>query len=291
MHTQNETMAQGTAFAIAYSSDITAFGLEDLVVFSVLEHTPWHTEAIYSVPAAVPACPEGGCTCAYLWVPHGCGQPNIYMQGFKCMVTGATSKTPVAKAQPPKMCTSDPSSCVSGSKQTIVWNQMDGNNVDTTGTSDTPAYNERCGFKPGAQDDIFEGAPLTPSNATTTGGPGSSTTADTTIQTSALTSSTDTGFFMIQTKTDLSVTATPTVPTQVAATSDSSSSALPSFPGDNKPPVSKTESASAPLETMPSFTDAPSSVAPTGTSPISFTSSWTGRMGKPMKFTCYAEEE
>jgi hypothetical protein len=37
MHTQNETMAQGTAWAIAYGSDLTKIEMEDLVVFSVLE--------------------------------------------------------------------------------------------------------------------------------------------------------------------------------------------------------------------------------------------------------------
>jgi hypothetical protein len=37
MHVQNETMAQGTAWAIAYESDLSKIKMEDLVVFSVLE--------------------------------------------------------------------------------------------------------------------------------------------------------------------------------------------------------------------------------------------------------------
>lgn len=37
MHVQNETMAQGTAWAIAYESDLAKVKMEDLVVFSVLE--------------------------------------------------------------------------------------------------------------------------------------------------------------------------------------------------------------------------------------------------------------
>lgn len=36
VHTQNETMAAGTAFAISYESDITKVTPENLVVFSVL---------------------------------------------------------------------------------------------------------------------------------------------------------------------------------------------------------------------------------------------------------------
>ncbi|ETI20580.1 hypothetical protein G647_08618 [Cladophialophora carrionii CBS 160.54] len=162
IHTQNETSAQGTAFAIAYESDLNKITMEDLVVFTTLEHTPWKRSATYQVPAAMPACPEDGCTCAWLWVPRGCGQPNIYMQGFKCMVTGATSTAPLAKAQPPVMCDQDTSKCVKGAKQMIVWNQLTGNNVVTTG-SQTPAYNLRNGFAPGPQDDIFEDSASAPS--------------------------------------------------------------------------------------------------------------------------------
>ena len=43
----------------------------------------------------------------------------------------------------------------------IVWNQLTGNNVVTTG-SQTPAYNIRNGFNPGPQNDIFEGAASAP---------------------------------------------------------------------------------------------------------------------------------
>ncbi|OAP54840.1 hypothetical protein AYL99_11288 [Fonsecaea erecta] len=177
MHVQNQSMAQGTAFAIAYESDLAAITLEDLVVFTVLEHTPWKRAATYQVPAAMPECPEGGCTCAWLWVPKGCGQPNIYMQGFKCIVTGATSTTPLAKAQAPVMCDTDPSKCVTGAKQMIVWNQLTGNNVVTSG-SQTPAYNTRNGFTPGPQDDIFEGGPSVPE------GPASSMTSSSSLFTS-----------------------------------------------------------------------------------------------------------
>ncbi len=72
IHTQNETSAQGTAFAIAYKSDLNAITMEDLVVFTVLEHTPWKTAATYQVPAGLPACPEDGCTCSWLWWVFRC---------------------------------------------------------------------------------------------------------------------------------------------------------------------------------------------------------------------------
>jgi hypothetical protein len=289
MHTQNETTAQGTAFAIAYSDDIHSFGLEDLVVFTVLEHTPWHTEATYQVPAAMPACPPGGCTCAYLWVPKGCGQPNMYMQGFKCKVTGATSTTPVGKGKAPTYCADDTSKCVSGPKQMIVWNQKDGNNVDTTGMPflTAPGYNARNGFKPGPQDDIFAGSPSAPASSAST------TTSAAASSSSVAASSATSDLFTIQTQTDISVTATPTIPTKIVSDPDAPAGTPPTLPGDDKPdaPSSTTTSSEAPLETMPSSTDAPdSSVAATSTLPMSFTSTWTGRWGQPTKFTCYAEE-
>ncbi|KAF9012214.1 hypothetical protein BDZ89DRAFT_1224185 [Hymenopellis radicata] len=64
LHTQNESMAAGTAFAISYQSDISKVTPENLVVFSVLEKSPWHRVATYDVPAGLPACPPGGCICA-----------------------------------------------------------------------------------------------------------------------------------------------------------------------------------------------------------------------------------
>ncbi|KAF5386713.1 hypothetical protein D9615_002077 [Tricholomella constricta] len=160
MHTQNRTMAAGTAFAISYQSDIKKVTAENLVVFSVRYHTPWLRVTSYSVPAAMPACPPGGCICAWGWIPNGCGEPNMYHQAFKCKVTAATAMAPVAVAQPPVWCEDDPSKCTKGAKQMIYWNQLDGNNIkvsgfDRAGMHKSPAYNSKCGFPDGAQNDIF----------------------------------------------------------------------------------------------------------------------------------------
>lgn len=76
LHTYNESNAAGTAWAISYQSDIKKVTMENLVVFSVLKHTPWKRLATYGVPN-LPKCPEGGCTCAWLWVPENCGQSNM----------------------------------------------------------------------------------------------------------------------------------------------------------------------------------------------------------------------
>lgn len=160
MHTQNQSMAAGTAFAISYQSDISKVTAENLAVFSVRYHTPWKRITSYDVPANMPACPAGGCICAWGWVPNGCGEPNMYMAGYKCKVTGARSTTPIATAKPPVWCEDDTSKCVKGAKQMIYWHQMEGNNIevqgyDLSGHPKSPGYNNKLGFSDGAQNDIF----------------------------------------------------------------------------------------------------------------------------------------
>ncbi|KAF7296931.1 hypothetical protein MIND_00924900 [Mycena indigotica] len=160
IHTQNESMAAGTAFAISYQSELSAVTPENLVVFTTLFHTPWKRVATYQVPN-LPACPPGGCICAWGWVPNGCGEPNMYMTGFRCKVTGKTGSAAVTTpAIPPTWCEDKPNRCTTGPRQMIFWNQLDGNNIDVQGFDlrgqpRSPAYNSVLGFKEGAQTDIF----------------------------------------------------------------------------------------------------------------------------------------
>lgn len=78
MHAWNRSSAAGTAFAISYNSNIKDVTMENLVVFTTLHHTPWKRIATYQVPN-LPKCPEGGCHCAWLWIPTECGQGNMYV--------------------------------------------------------------------------------------------------------------------------------------------------------------------------------------------------------------------
>jgi len=162
IHTQNASMAAGTAFAISYQSDITKVTPENLAVFTVLFHTPWTRLATYSVPN-LPACPPDGCICTWGWVPNGCGEPNMYMAAYRCKVTGATGNAAVAPATPAVWCEDDASKCIVGAKQMIYWNQLDGNNIEVNGTDlagdpKSPAYNNKLGFQNGAQTDVFMSA-------------------------------------------------------------------------------------------------------------------------------------
>jgi len=155
MHTNNHSMAAGTAWAISYNSNLNAVTMENLVVFSVLPNTPWKRIATYQVPRDLPPCPADGCTCAWLWVPKGCGEPNMYMQGFKCRVTGSNSNRRLARAVAPRYCPGFPQNCVRGAKQMIAVRQAEGNNVQLPG-NDFVSYSDAWGFFPGAQNDIFE---------------------------------------------------------------------------------------------------------------------------------------
>ncbi|PPR05141.1 hypothetical protein CVT26_012227 [Gymnopilus dilepis] len=164
MHAQNQSMAAGTAFAISYNSELSQVTPDNLVVFSVRYHTPWKRVTSYDVPAAMPPCPAGGCMCAWGWIPNGCGEPNMYHTAFRCQVTGSTSTTPLATPKPPVWCEGNPGGCTKGAKQMLYWNQASGNNIqvsgyDLSGQPKSPAYNSKCGFDDGAQNDIFAGPP------------------------------------------------------------------------------------------------------------------------------------
>ena len=126
--------------------------------------TPWKRIATYKVPN-LPACPPGGCHCAWVWVPKGCGEPSMYMHGFKCKVTGAKSTTPLASAKPPVYCKDDRNKCVKGAKQMVVWHQAEGDNVFPP-QSVSPGYNDAWGWASGAQSDIFEKSGATQPSST-----------------------------------------------------------------------------------------------------------------------------
>ncbi|KAF8315042.1 hypothetical protein DL93DRAFT_2039347, partial [Clavulina sp. PMI_390] len=162
LHTENHTRAAGTALAIADVENLDDVTPENLVVFSVAPETPWTREVTYDIPADMPACTGKWCICAWGWVPNHCGQPNMYMTGHRCRITGATSTKKIGTAQAPKWCENDESECVTGPKQMIFFNQADGNNMEfpansfqADGQTKSPGYNMKCGFKSGAQNDIF----------------------------------------------------------------------------------------------------------------------------------------
>jgi hypothetical protein len=166
LHCKNEQDAAGTAFAIAYESDINKVNIEDFVVFTTLAHTPYKRIATYHVPKLLPKCPTGGCLCAWGWVPNGCGQANEYFLPYRCQVTNVSPNArPLAKPKKPTWCEGQPSKCTKGAKMMSIGNQAERNTVDA-GRRFTQAdgqwafytYSTRLGWSNGAQEDIYEPA-------------------------------------------------------------------------------------------------------------------------------------
>ena len=89
------------------------------------------------------------------------------MIGYNCKVTNVKpTARALAPAQTPVWCEGEPDKCVKGAKGMIVFNQLEGNNIDVNafqmdGMWRSPGYNQKTGFKDGAQNDIF-----LPANAT-----------------------------------------------------------------------------------------------------------------------------
>ncbi|EJD40358.1 hypothetical protein AURDEDRAFT_91054 [Auricularia subglabra TFB-10046 SS5] len=166
LHAHGQVDAAGTAFAISYkgAGNINAVTIADFTVFTVLPNTPFQRVATYSVPN-LPACPSGGCLCAWGWVPNHCGQSNMYMNAYRCQVTGAKSTAKaVGVPKAPVWCESSQAACVKGPKQLLSVFQAAGNNivlpggVQKDGQWPSPGYNTKVGFNPGAQTDIFASA-------------------------------------------------------------------------------------------------------------------------------------
>ncbi|KAG2745013.1 hypothetical protein P692DRAFT_20865647 [Suillus brevipes Sb2] len=261
-HTQNQSMAAGTAFAISYESDISKVTMDNLAVFTVRYNTPWKRVTSYDVPKNMPACPADGCTCAWVWIPNGCGEPNIYMQGFKCMVTGATSTTPIATPKPPVWCEDDQSKCVQGAKQILIWNQAEGNNIAVTGYDlsnhpKSPAYNSKCGFQDGAQNDIFGSS----TSAATAAAVVSSPSATVSSTSSAALSSSSTSVVSSYSPPASSPVVSPY---SSPVSSPASSPIVSPYPPPASPPVTST-SASASMAPIPSCKTSTSTVYSTST--------------------------
>lgn len=182
-HAKNINDAKGTAFAIAYTPATQAKSIkpEDFVIFTVNHTSVWERFTKFEVPAKMPACPHGGCTCAWFWIHNAdAGSEQNYMNGYACNITGATSTVPLAKPQVPRRCGADndpelvkpaaPKNCTYGAKSPMYWDQKEQNNM-FEGTHAPPLYNDLYGYKDGAQNDIFvdsvlpemdwEGAPKT----------------------------------------------------------------------------------------------------------------------------------
>jgi hypothetical protein len=164
-HTTGIEDVKGCALAISYKSDAKSVQPGDFAVFSVNQTCVWNRFTAFQIPARMPPCPEGACTCAFFWIhsPDSGGEQN-YMNGFKCNVTSSTSAVPIAKSQVPRRCGADPinnvpedvpGNCTFGAKQPFYWFNQEQNNM-FEGAFSPPFYLDLYNFRDGAQNDIFE---------------------------------------------------------------------------------------------------------------------------------------
>lgn len=67
-HTTGFSDLKGCGLAIAYKSNVSEIEPEDFTIFSINQTCVWTRFTDFQVPARMPPCPEGGCTCAWFWI-------------------------------------------------------------------------------------------------------------------------------------------------------------------------------------------------------------------------------
>ncbi|KAF9238557.1 hypothetical protein BU15DRAFT_75246 [Melanogaster broomeanus] len=164
-HTTGLSDVKGCGLAIAYKSTVADVQPADFTIFSVNQTCVWSRFTEFSVPAAMPACPNDMCICAFFWIHSpDSGSEQNYMNGFQCRVTGSTSTVALATSKVARRCGADPANgkpnavpgnCTYGAKQPLYWFQAEQNNM-FEGTYSPPFYNDLYNFKDGAQNDIFQ---------------------------------------------------------------------------------------------------------------------------------------
>lgn len=90
-HTTGIEDVKGCALAIAYKSNASDVNPEDFTVFSVNHTCVWTRFTDFAVPERMPACPEGGCQCAFFWI-HSV---NLFSLSFPPILI---SCSPIAEA-------------------------------------------------------------------------------------------------------------------------------------------------------------------------------------------------
>ncbi|KAH9902992.1 hypothetical protein C8Q73DRAFT_742224 [Cubamyces lactineus] len=241
-HTTGFDDLKGCALAIAYKSDVNDVQPDDFVIFSVNQTCVWEMHTKFQVPN-LPACPEDGCHCAWFWIHSiDSGSEQIYMNGFKCKVTGDVGTQPLGKPAVPRRCGADPDNgrpdptpgnCTIGAKLPMYWYQREGNNMFED-TYHAPYYDDLYGFHDGAQNDIFQDGVIA-----SLAGSGAGSVPTSTPPASSITSAAQT-------------TSTPAPP----------ASSSPSAPASSASPVSSVASSTPPSSSAASSS---SSVTPSST--------------------------
>lgn len=146
----SEENLTGCAFAIAYKSDAKDVKMEDFIVMSVQENCVRWRDTTFSIPANLPNCPNGECTCAWFWQGKN-SAAEMYMNGFRCQVVGGANTTPPAPKEPRR------GSTISGPTQPMYWANSPSNIGYNPTYDNRPTYNSKFGWQNGAQTSAFAG--------------------------------------------------------------------------------------------------------------------------------------
>ncbi|WWD18568.1 hypothetical protein CI109_103021 [Kwoniella shandongensis] len=169
----------GSCLAISYTSDVAALRPNDMTVISCNHTSPWWRVTKYQIPAGMPECGEEGCLCTWNWVhqaAHGEGYGNeIYNALYRCKVSGQTNNSnTVPVGVPPKLCESG---CTPTAQAPIYLFQAEGNNMPKpTSNEAIPIYQDKYGFRDGAQIGILQAIASSTSTGSTSSSGASQTT-------------------------------------------------------------------------------------------------------------------
>ena len=134
----------GAGATLADDADMPA----DFSVFSVNTQCVETLRTSFDVPAVMPPCPAGGCVCAWFWQGQN-SDDEMYMNGFRCDVEGASVAATLATPEPAKYCPTG--GCVTAAKQPLYW-ANDASNIAFSGLyTQKPAYDASWGYSNGAQ--------------------------------------------------------------------------------------------------------------------------------------------
>lgn len=146
----------GCGIGIVYESDVSKIKPEDFAMISINHKCPWYRDVDFQIPKRLPPCPPGGCHCMWGWIHNsGGGGQEMYMNGYRCNVTGETGTVPVPKPVVARKCPFDKNNCTMGAKQPHYWLMGERNN-NHQHEYDPPYYNDEYGFENGAQNDLWD---------------------------------------------------------------------------------------------------------------------------------------
>ncbi|KAI9639321.1 uncharacterized protein MKK02DRAFT_39619 [Dioszegia hungarica] len=156
----SEAQLMGCALAIAPTANAASTKPEDFTIMSVLENCVRQRDTTFDIPANLPSCPGGECTCAWFWQGRN-SQDEMYMVGFRCKVEGGVA-VPFPKPAPPRR------GKISGPTQPVYW-ANDKSNLDYVPDYESrPSYNSKFGWTDGAQTSAFgEGGGAAPAGNST----------------------------------------------------------------------------------------------------------------------------